>query len=312
MATRPTSTRPAGGSANVIPGRYRQVAVAEVPSLTVEDLVSYFTGREVYFRTRFIVARAGDRLALVEVDRDDAAGGEAIFVPTTAARVVAGPEECALVTDPALDCAVPSQLALAAERAPGKRCVVVEGAYSHISFILDPAPLRIRLVDVVPPEPAKLLDQVTRVLAMAEDLPPVVVDAELHDTRDLLADERPEQPADLLIACRASGMEFGESRVWFLDERPAEQPWTLLGCERSDQIHQWFYDSVPDRVDTCPRRWLDDHPGTGATLTRCCLLQEGVESGPRSVQVPWGASLAEVRLALEELARTAEVPWTPI
>ncbi len=113
--------------ANVVPGRYRQVAVATVPSLTATDLVAYFTGREVYFRTRFIVARCGERLALVEVDRAEPTGDAALFVPTTAARVLAGPEECALVVDEALDTAVPSQLALAAERAPGARCVVVSG-----------------------------------------------------------------------------------------------------------------------------------------------------------------------------------------
>lgn len=301
--------------ANVVPGRYRQVAVATVPSLTAADLVAYFTGREVYFRTRFIVARRGDRLALVEVDRAEPTGdAAALFVPTTAARVLAGPDECALVVDEALDTAVPSQLALAAERAPGTRCVVIEGAYSHLSFILDPAPLRLRVVDVVPPGPAKLVDQIGRVLALAEDLPPIVVDAELKDSRDLLAADRPVPAADLLIPCRASGMEFGTSRVWFLDERPPRQEWTLVGCERSDQIHRWFYGSVPDRVDTCPRQWLPaaDRQPSGESLTRCCLLQEGIEESDDGVLVPWGASLHEVRAALDRIVERAGVPWTRI
>ena len=80
----------------------------------------------------------------------------------------------AVLTDPELDTSVPSQIAaLAALKAPEARCVVVTGRYGHVSFILDPSPLRIRVLDVVPPEPAKLVDQVRRVLEVAGDLPPI-------------------------------------------------------------------------------------------------------------------------------------------
>jgi hypothetical protein len=294
---------------NVVPSRYRQVAVSAVPSLDPVWLTEHFTGREVYFRTRFVVARHQGRVALVEVDREPS---EELFSLTVSAQVVAGPDDCAVVVDETVDTAVPSQLAAAAERVPGARCVVVEGAYSHVSFILNPEPVRIRLVDVVPPGPAKLLDQVQRVLATAEDLPPVVVVPDLVDSRDLLAAAYDVPPGDLLIPCRGSGMEFPGSKVSFLDERPPERPWTLLGCERSNQIHQWFYGSTPDRVDICPRQWLaSDDPDT-RTLTRCCLLQEGVETTGDATVVPWGASLAEVRAAIETVIDRAGVAWTHI
>jgi hypothetical protein len=292
---------------NVVPSRYRQVAFAAVPSLDPDWLVEHFTGREVYFRTRFIVARHRDQVALIEVEREPS---EDLFANTIAAWVVAGAEECVVVVDEALDTAVPSQLAAAAERVPEARCAVVEGLYSHVSFILNPDPVRIRLVDVIPPGPAKLLDQVRRVLANAEDLPPIVVDPDLIDSRDLLAQVYDEAPTDLLIPCRGSGMDFEGSTVSFLDERPPRRDWALLGCERSNQIHQWFYGSAPERVDICPRQWLaEDGP---VTLTRCCLIQEGMETSGRSTVVPWGASLAEVRRALEAMVERAEVRWTHI
>ena len=294
---------------NIVPSRYRQVAVTAVPSLDPAWLGEHFTGREVYFRTRFIVARHEDRVALVEVEREPS---EELFAATVAARVVAGPDDCAVVVDEDIDTAVPSQLAAAAERVPEARCVVVEGAYSHVSFILNPAPVRIRLVDVVPPGPAKLLDQVQRVLATAEDLPPVVVVPDLVDSRDLLAAAYDVPPSDLLIPCRGSGMVFPGSTVSFLDERPPERPWTLLGCERSNQIHQWFYGSTPDRVDICPRQWLASGDPSRQTLTRCCLLQEGVETREAAAVVPWGASLAEVRAAIETVIARSGVVWTHI
>jgi hypothetical protein len=292
---------------NVIPGRYRQVAVASVPTLDPAWLTEHFTDREVYFRTRFVMARHEGRVALVEVDRKPS---DDLFTLTVAARVLAGSDDCAVVVDETVDTAVPSQLAAAAERFPGVRCVVVEGSYSHVSFILNPAPLRIRLVDVVPPGPAKLLDQVQRVLATAEDLPPVVVVPDLVDSRDLLAAAYDVPPRDLLIPCRGSGMGFPGSAVSFLDERPPERDWTMLGCERSNQIHQWFYGKTPERVDICPRQWLT--ADGRRTLTRCCLLQEGFESERTGTVVPWGASLAEVRAAIDAIVERAGVTWTHI
>ncbi|GAB3201185.1 hypothetical protein GCM10027062_22620 [Nocardioides hungaricus] len=288
---------------NLVPSRYRQVSVSTVPTLEPGWLVEHLTGREVYFRTRFVVAQCEGRRALVEVDRPES--GE-LFVPTVAARVLAGPDECGFVADESVDTAVPSQLAAAAARVPGARCVVVEGLYSHVSFILNPAPVRLRVVDVEPPGPAKLADQVARVLALAEDVPPVLAEAELHDVRRLLPDP---PPADVLLPCRAAGMEFAGSEVSFLDERPDARDWTLLGCERSDQIHRWCYGVAPRRVDTCPRQWLPVG-SDGVTLTRCCLLQEGVEVEGGNVVVPWGASLAEVHRAVDEVVRLSGVAWT--
>jgi hypothetical protein len=290
----------------VVPSRYRQVAVASVPSLDPAWLTEHFTGREVYFRTRFVVARQGSQVALVEVDRVPTSE---LFTTTRSSRVLAGPDDCALVVDESLDTAVPSLLAAAAE-GTSARCVVVEGLYSHVSFILNPAPVRIRLVDVYPPGPPKLLDQVWRVLSAAEDLPPVVVVPDIVDSRDLLASRYDELPAELLIPCRGSGMDFPGSNISFLDERPPEREWTLLGCERSNQIHRWFYGSTPDRVDICPRQWLASE--RGPALTRCCLIQEGVEAEGPARLVPWGASLAEVRAAIELVVEMSEVTWTHI
>src|SRR5262245_45135510 len=298
MATDPTAP-------NVVPSRYRQVSVASVPSLEPTWLEEHFTGREVYFRTRFVVACGEGGWALVEVDRPDS---PELFVTTVAARVLAGPNDCAYVADEQLDTAIPAQLAAAAARAPEARCVVVEGLYSHISFILNPEPARVRVLDVVPPGPAKLVDQVARVLALAEDVPPVLAEVDVVDVRTLLPDP---PPAEVLLPCRGSGVEFPGSEVSFLDQRPEERDWTMLGCERSDQIHRWFYGASPRRIDTCPRRWLSADAGEAeVTLTRCCLLQEGVEVEGRNVVVPWGASLAEVRQALDEVAKLTEVAWT--
>ena len=162
-------------SPNIMPSRYRQVSVAAVPSLAPDDLVARFTGREAYYRTRFVVTRLDgdpDRCALVELARD---GSDELFSPAVAARVLASAEECAYMRDDDADLGIASHLARVAVRCPDRRCVVVEGRYRHVSFLLNADPIRVTVLDVVPPEPSKLVDQVTRVLDSAEDLPPIAL-----------------------------------------------------------------------------------------------------------------------------------------
>jgi hypothetical protein len=318
---------------NLVPGRYRDVAVATVEApLTRDGLERHFLGREAYRRTRWVVARRGPDVALVEV-RKAAGRGEELFAPIIEVRVLALPGECVLVDAPEVDTGVPSQLARAArERAPGVRCVVVQGRYRHISFILDPAPIRVRVVEVVPPAPPKLLDQASRILEVAEDLPPIELVAELVDLTELARDH----PAPrYLLPCRGAGVALDGAEVRFLDERPAVEDWVLLGCARSREIHRWFYRTDAEAVDMCPRRLAAGHDsppvngGSGGlkersgsppvnrdltpVLTKCCLLEEHleVEADDHRVTVPWGASLELVRAGLGRAAALAEPAWAP-
>ena len=298
---------------NLVPGRYRDVAVATVQApLTAEGLQRHFLGREAYRRTRWVVARNGPAAALVEVAK--AGGpGDSLFAPIAALRVLALPGECALVDAPEVDTGVPSQLARAArELAPGARCVVVQGRYRHVSFILDPAPVRVVVVEVAPPSPPKLLDQARRVLETAEELPPIELVAATVDLTDLA---RGRPAARYLLPCRGAGVALDGAELRFLDERPARQDWVLVGCARSREIHRWFYGTEPGAaVELCPRRLAAGQEGDGAVvLTKCCLLEEDleVEAAARRATVPWGASLELVRDALGRVAALAEPAWSP-
>ena len=297
---------------NVVPGRYRDVAVAAVEApLTKDGLERHFLGREAYRRTRWVVARCGPEAALVEVSKAHDRG-DPLFSPIVSARVLALPGECVLVDAPEVDTGVPTQLARAArELAPSARCVVVQGRYRHVSFILEPAPIRVRVVEVVPPAPPKLLDQARRVLEVSEDLPPIELVADLVDLTDL-ARERPAPR--YLLPCRGAGVALDGAEVRFLDERPAVQDWVLLGCARSREIHRWFYRADAEAVDMCPRR-LARRPDRDPTpvLTKCCLLEEHleVEADDHRVTVPWGASLELVRAGLGHVAALAEPAWSP-
>jgi hypothetical protein len=296
-----------GPQYNVVPRRYRGVSVAALPAsvaLTADGLRGYFLGRDAYRRTRFVVVRAPAGTALLRVER---AAAEPLFAPITAVELVAGPDECHYVVDPEADTGIPSELArVALARAPGVRAVAVQGRYAHVNVIVGPRPLRVRVREVVPPEPAKLLDQARRVLAVTEDLPPIELVGELTELGSLA---RRAPSAHYLLPCRGSGGEIPGAQVSYLDEHPPHADWTLLGCARSRQIHRHFYGTDAPTVDFCPK------PGAGPAgeplLTKCCLQEEQVTTGPGWACVPWGSSLEHVREALRALARQEDPPWAP-
>jgi len=282
---------------NFIARPYRGVSVQDAPSLEPERLLEHLRSRRVYRRTEFIVAVHGDRRALVQLERED---GDDILVGVRDAWLLATPDEVAFVVDRAVDTGNASQLARAA-KASGREALVyvVEGRYQHVNFIYAPAPARIRVVEVVPPHPPKLLDMAHTVIEYDEDLPPLELDFVPIDLRELAA----AHPADhYLFPCRCAGLEL-DATVDFLDSGPPEAAeWTLVGCERSRQIHAALYGHDPHvRVDFCPLL-AEGEPGPEPTLLKCCLRERGIEREGARMTVPWGANLEEVRRALRSLA----------
>lgn len=291
----------------MIPHQYRTVAFTDVPvDLDERSLREFFLSRQVYRRTRFVVARNDDGLALVEVTK---AGEEELFVDVTDVRVLASPQETILVDRADIDTAVPSQLLRAASGiADAPRCVVVRGRYGHVNFMLDAVPRRVHVLDVAPPWPAKLVDQVRRVLDTAEELPATECVSEVVDLEEMAARE----PAGhYLLPCRGGGITVPGAEVSYLDEVPPEADWLLLGCARSRAIHDHFY---PDRaagvtqVDICPAALAAARPlpPGEARLTKCCLLEEHIETRGDTVVVPWGASFTLVSAGLAAASDLAE------
>jgi hypothetical protein len=287
---------------NLVPLPYRRVSYQTADFPLTDDGLRTIVGREAYRHTDYIVYRehAGPGIAVAEVEKQSRVP---LFSPITRATWLSPPALTRSVTDHGVDTGIPSaMLAKALEVGVGSaEVLVVVGRYEHVNFIAHPEAFEVTIVEAAPPEPPKLWDQVQRVLAVAP-IGAMVPRLERIDLRDLASGVQP-RPDGYLFPCRSSGFEEMGAPVHFLDERPARADWTLIGCERSLQIHEHHYGDRPPTADICPRR-LTGHRDT-PTLLKCCLLERGIQRDGNVVTVPWGATLDEVQEGLKELVGPA-------
>jgi hypothetical protein len=280
---------------NHITRPYRGLSVQEVDiELTEPAIHALLLGREVYRRTEFLVLRSGGRSALVTVRPVER---EPLFSPVAELRVLSTPDTTRWIDEPDTDVGNATSLAKAAgrHRRPGTLAYVVKGRFEHVNFIWLPAPVRIRVTEVVPPYPPKLLAMAEQAVAFDEDLPAIELVLDTVDIRELAKANRARH---YLLPCRGSGVEL-PGAVSFLDARPeAREDWLLVGCERSRQFHRHFYGDEPAAVDLCPRNRAG---GEDLVLTKCCLRERGVDVDGNLVSVPWGSTVDEVRAALRLL-----------
>jgi hypothetical protein len=282
---------------NFVPLPYRCVSFqpydGEMNAAVIER---YLLDREVYRRTDIVILHnSRQEYAVAAVQR---AGSDTLFTAVEKVELLALPDDCVFLTDPDTDPANRSALAKLAikHHVSVDQTAIVIGAFDHVNIIHHPNPFVLRVIEVIPPEPPKLYHMVEQVLSYA-DLPPILLELEAIDLRDLAGTVTPEA---YLVPCRSGGLTDLSAPVYFLDERPVERKnWTLLGCERSLQFHRHYYGDEPSRVEMCPRRLLK--PNEKSTILKCCLLEYDIEQQGNVMTVPWGTDLGMIENALRQL-----------
>ena len=244
---------------NFIARPYRGVSVQYVETLEPDALRRHLLSRPVYRRTEFIVAVHGDARALVQLEREE---GDEILVPVRDARVLAGPRtSCSSPTPPSTP-ATRRRWRRAARRAAARRaCTSSRAASSTSTSSSSPR----RCASASSRSSRRIRRSCSRwpsVLDFDEDLPPVDLELEPIDLLELAA----AHPAEhYLFPCRCAGLDLGVP-VDFLDPGPpSAAAWTLVGCERSRQIHAALYGRSRTRGSTSARC----RRGPAARLRRC-------------------------------------------
>ncbi|NLL95031.1 MAG: hypothetical protein GX224_04685 [Thermoplasmatales archaeon] len=264
----------------------KDVSVREVGfPLAEESIKTSMAGWKAYTRTEYVVLRNGGT-AVVRLAKDDR---PSLFRKVDAVEVVSLPESTVYVEDPDIDVLNLPALAALQARYPGKT-VVVKGLFSHVSIVSGLAPLRLRVIDSVPPEPSKLGHLVRTALASGYvDLPIVPEDMVID-----MAAEVPPGDCPVMFPCAVSGSVAPGRETLFLDQAPSvDGEVALVGCHLSRSIFESIYRRKPDHFrNVCPP---DRHPDDGVkTIAKCCKIKGGHKIDGDMAVVPWGATVPEV------------------
>lgn len=279
----------------IIPTHCREVGLKEVSfPLTPDNIRESWKGRRIYFRTKFLVLRNEDDRSVLRI-RSKSNG---VLNEIESIEILSLPEETVWVEDPNVDVQNPSSLVKAALRHPGKT-VVVKGAFDHVSFVKDPEARRIRVFDVVPPHPPKLLSLVRKALDFQSLDFPVEIQEDSLNLSDLAKEVTTEE---LLLPCE--GSIVSEKKVLYLSRSPEVKDATLIGCELSKQVAMELYGRDLPFIQICPKRLVGE-PDV-PTIVKCCELQSGFETSGKLAVVPWGAGMADVIQALRYLLKGEE------
>ena len=138
----------------------KDVAIREVDAeLTEEGIAALMRDWTAYRRAEYLVLRNGDGLAVVRLIRPE--GGE-LFSKVESYEIVSLPEDTVYEEIPDADVLNVPTLARVQMMHPGKS-VVVKGMFSHVSFVCGMEPLRLRIVDSIPPAEDPGVLSVTRI-----------------------------------------------------------------------------------------------------------------------------------------------------
>ena len=256
-----------------------------------EHISELMRGWTAYVRTDDLVLRNGDSYAVVRLVKSQDPG---LFRKVLDFEILSLPDETVYVEEPDMDVLNIPALAGLQARYPDK-AVVVRGMFSHINFIKEIEPLRLMVVDNVPPSPAKLGVLVDVALGSGFVDHPIVKEERIIDMADKVSEVR---TGAVMFPCRVSNLH-ADIPYCFLDDAP-EDPGdvTLIGCHLSQRIYRSLYGSDVPFINVCPADFVE--PGV-KTIVKCCKVKQGHELDGDLVRVPWGATVPEVVDAINDL-----------
>jgi len=243
------------------------------------------------------VLRNKDDLAVVKVSKERSAE---LFRKVTDIEIISLPEKTEFIKDHEVDVMNVPALASVQERFPGKT-VVVEGMFCHLSFVSGCEPMKLRVIDNIPPGPSKLRYLVEKALSTGLVEFPVIPEYFDLDLEEMVGRVRTEAA---MFPCRTSGMTACIP-FYFLDEAPnVEHEVTLIGCALSERIYRSVYRKDVTLINICP---MDAVPADGKkTIVRCCGIKEGHVVDGNLVKIPWGATVPETIVAINALFELSE------
>lgn len=268
--------------------------------LTEKEIQKNLIGKPVYKKTKFIVLNNKKDWAVVGIHRSQP---KTLFSKIEGVNIISLPDSTRYLEDPDIDVLSPTKMAEKAEEMNTKT-LVIKGKFEHVSFIHDEKSKPVRVLEVVPPEPPKLIELVKKALYSGNINKPLKI---IPDILDLRSPSKKCKKQIIVYPCNASGLK-SKKQFFYLDERPditkeMMKSICLIGCDLSFKIFKTVYGFEPEFYNFCPKKRALKMQSDYPIITKCCEIKEGYEIIENIIVVPWGATQKEVEEGLSKLLR---------
>ncbi|MCL1984034.1 MAG: hypothetical protein FWG58_01390 [Methanomassiliicoccaceae archaeon] len=273
----------------------KDVSVRDVDTeLTEKNIGELMKDWKAYTRADYLILRNGGDHAVVRLVKEN---GIDLFRKVTGHEVISLPRDTVFVDRHDTDVVNVPAMASIQNEYP-ERTVVVRGMFSHMNFVTNVTPIKLNVVDNVPPSPSKLGVLVRKALSTGLIEHPIVPNDIIIDLSEKTGDVRTEA---VMFPCRVSNLT-ADIPVYFLDEAPEiRHDVTLIGCGLSKRIFESLYKRSTAFINVCPMDGITDTDER--TIVKCCRIKEGYVIEGNVAKVPWGATVPEVIDAINGLFR---------
>ena len=284
----------------MFPVHCNEVGVRKVEfALREEDIRKAAVGKQVYWKTRYLLLTNRDEWAVVKVRSE----GSGLFRQVSQIDIIALPKDIEYIENPLLNVLSISTMAQEASKT-SKRAVIVKGAFDHVSFIQGETAIVLNVYDVVPPKPSKLVDLTEKALARQNIDRPVILMPKILDVHTLVS----STDSLVMFPCHTSGVNLkpNNQTVLFLDEAPAlsrseAKSVTLVGCDLSRKVFNSQYGVLPKFRNMCPKKWALKESSDELGLCLCCLEDSDFRREGNLLVLPWGVTSKQVEAAIKSL-----------
>ncbi|MDH4123467.1 MAG: hypothetical protein OEV21_05245 [Thermoplasmata archaeon] len=282
----------------MIPRHCGDVGIAEVDfPLEEKRLIDHFLHRKSYTRTKFYAVTNKKDWAVVQIFKKQTKN---LFQKVEEVKVLSLPDRTRFIIESNLDVLQIGHL-LAVQAEHPKDLIIVQGRFDHVSFIDVRLPAKIRVVDVVPPNPSKLQSIIKDFLGTSSNI--IKIDLQLINIERLAEEIVGDK---LILPCGSAYddlVKTTKKELLFLDRAPDLSKKDIMsaeviGCSLSKRIFEELYGSAPNLHNMCPKESEFVTNNEIPTISRCCKVKNGVEIDGNWVSVPWGADLCEVGEAI--------------
>jgi len=296
------------------------------PEKTIEELM----GKSTYYLTRYIILmerddklRSGDRVSIIEVRTE----GENLLRTIVGGKVLAHSDKCVTIADPAIDEFTLNQVVLRAVSArihDEAEAVILTGRNENVTFVFMgeqelKVPLKILLVDTIPPRPSRLeaLTKAARASGLISEH--IKIESVNVDASEMVEEAYKEGRLVFTPCPIGEPLSPHQSITSFADivERAESSKPTLridlIGCSLSQATLNKLKETMGLNLevilrDICPlhaARKVAPQADAHGFIVRCCKTMESTRvihiRGKPLMVLPWAPSLNELVKAFDDL-----------